>query len=128
MNGLNNLKINNMDFGTKGCMYCVDTCNKECLKLEKNKVKSVKMSEDKDERTQELLKAAENVFTNSRENYKARRGFIEGANWQAERMYSEDEVDELVNNLISNFKNYNGSSIDSEKLKWFYQQLKKEII
>lgn len=52
--------------------------------------------------------------------------FIEGANWQAERMYSEDEVDELVNNLISNFKNYNGSSIDSEKLKWFYQQLKKK--
>ena len=45
---------------------------------------------------------------------------------QAERMYSEDEVDELVNNLISNFKNYNGSSIDSEKLKWFYQQLKKK--
>lgn len=52
--------------------------------------------------------------------------FITGANWQAERMYSEDEVDELVNNLISNFKNYNGSSIDSEKLKWFYQQLKKK--
>ena len=45
---------------------------------------------------------------------------------QAERMYSEDEVDELVNNLISKFLNYNGSSIDSEKLKWFYQQLKKK--
>lgn len=45
---------------------------------------------------------------------------------QAERMYSEDEVDELVNNLISNFKNYNGSSIDNEKLKWFYQQLKNK--
>ena len=46
--------------------------------------------------------------------------------WQAERMYSEDEVDELVNNLISKFLNYNGSSIDSEKLKWFYQQIKKK--
>ena len=53
--------------------------------------------------------------------------FIAGAKWQAERMYSEDEVDELVNNLIDKFLNYNGSSVDNEKLKWFYQQIKKEI-
>ena len=52
--------------------------------------------------------------------------FIRGAKWQAERMYSEEEVDELVNNLISKFLNYNGSLIDSEKLKWFYQQIKKK--
>ena len=45
----------------------------------------------------------------------------------AERMYSEEEVDELVNNLIDKFLNYNGSSVDNEKLKWFYQQIKKEI-
>ena len=45
----------------------------------------------------------------------------------AERMYSEDEVDKLVNNLIDKFLNYNGSSVDNEKLKWFYQQIKKEI-
>ena len=49
-----------------------------------------------------------------------------GANWQAERMYSEEEVDELVNNLIDKFLNYNGSSVDNEKLKWFYQQFKKK--
>lgn len=40
------------------------------------------------------------------------------------KLYTEAEVDELVNNLISNFKNYNGSSIDSEKLKNIYQKLK----
>ena len=55
-----------------------------------------------------------------------RDAFKDGAKWQAERMYSEEEVDELVNNLIDKFLNYNGSSIDSEKLKWFYQQLKKK--
>lgn len=44
----------------------------------------------------------------------------------AERMYSEDEVDKLVNNLIDKFLNYNGSSVDNEKLKWFYQQFKKK--
>lgn len=52
--------------------------------------------------------------------------FIRGAKWQAERMYSEEEVDELVNNLIDKFLNYNGSSVDNEKLKWFYQQIKKK--
>ena len=44
----------------------------------------------------------------------------------AERMYSEDEVDKLVNNLIDKFLNYNSSSVDNEKLKWFYQQFKKK--
>ena len=56
-----------------------------------------------------------------------RKSFIKGAKWQEERMYSEDDVDELVNNLIDKFLNYNGSSVDNEKLKWFYQQIKKEI-
>lgn len=45
---------------------------------------------------------------------------------QAKRMYSEEDVDELVNNLIDKFLNYNGSSVDNEKLKWFYQQFKKK--
>ena len=58
--------------------------------------------------------------------YSFNDAFKDGAKWQSERMYSEDEVDELVNNLISKFLNYNGSSIDSEKLKWFYQQIKKK--
>ena len=53
-------------------------------------------------------------------------GFEDGAKYMAERMYSEDDVDELVNNLIDKFLNYNGSSVDNEKLKWFYQQIKKK--
>ena len=50
--------------------------------------------EDRDKRAQELLQASIEVFTNSSSNYKARRGFIEGANWQAERMYSEEDLRE----------------------------------
>ena len=52
--------------------------------------------EDREKRAEELLKAAENVFTNSKENYKARRGFIEGAKWQAERMYSEEDLRKAI--------------------------------
>lgn len=40
------------------------------------------------------------------------------------KLYTEDDVDKLVNNLIDKFLNYNGSYIDNEKLKDIYQQLK----
>ena len=50
--------------------------------------------EDRDKRAQELLQASIEIFTNSSSNYKARRGFIEGAKWQAERMYSEEDLRE----------------------------------
>ena len=82
---------------------------------------------------QETLEEAAKEFVLSHDfskltnpNHLANRCFQFGANWQAERMYSEDDVDELVNNLIDKFLNYNGSSIDSEKLKLFYQQIKKK--
>jgi len=68
-----------------------------------------------------LEEAAERLIKLNRQD-----AFYEGAKWQAERMYSEEEVDELVNNLIDKFLNYNGSSVDNEKLKWFYQQIKKK--
>lgn len=40
------------------------------------------------------------------------------------KLYTEDDVDKLVNNLIDQFLNYNGSYVDNEKLKNIYQQLK----
>ena len=44
------------------------------------------------------------------------------------KLYTEDEVDELVNNLIDKFLNYNGSYTDNEKLKLFYQQIKSKSL
>lgn len=40
------------------------------------------------------------------------------------KLYTEADVDKLVNNLIDQFLRYNGSSIDNEKLKDIYQKLK----
>jgi hypothetical protein len=48
--------------------------------------------EDREKRAEELLKAYKSIFVDCSENYKAKRGFIEGANWQAERMYSEEDM------------------------------------
>ena len=90
MNGLNNLKTNNMT-AVEWLVNVVQSC------IAPDYIPTKIIEQAKEMERQEL-----------------------------ERMYSEDEVDELVNNLISKFLNYNGSSIDSEKLKWFYQQLKKK--
>ena len=40
------------------------------------------------------------------------------------KLYTEAEVDKLVNNLIDQFLRYNGSYVDNEKLKDIYQKLK----
>jgi hypothetical protein len=52
--------------------------------------------------------------------------FQDGANWQCERMYSEEEVDLLVNELINQFTNWSGSYVYRDKLIEIYEQLKKK--
>lgn len=54
------------------------------------------------------------------------KSFKEGAEWQAERMYSEEEVDLLVNELINKFTNWSHSSVYKEKLTEIYEQFKKK--
>ena len=44
------------------------------------------------------------------------------------KLYTEADVDKLVNNLIDKFLNYNGSYTDNEKLKLFYQQIKDKSL
>lgn len=44
------------------------------------------------------------------------------------KLYTEADVDKLVNNLIDKFLNYNGSYTDNEKLKLFYQQIKAKSL
>ena len=50
-------------------------------------------------------------------------GFKHGANWQAERMYSEEEVIELLN--IFRIYSYHHGCGSSELLEWFEQFKKK---
>ena len=72
--------------------------------------------------------AAERLFTPAYTNYKVRRqGFIEGAKWQPEKSYSEEEV----KNLLNEYNEYLFTFIDKDEvgigvekedvLKWFEQ-------
>lgn len=66
-----------------------------------------------------LEEAAENFFNNTRfRNYKT--FFCEGAKWQAERMYSEEEVEEYLN--------YYETTVPVTIKQWFeqFEQFKKK--
>jgi hypothetical protein len=53
-------------------------------------------------------------------------GFIECAKWQAERMYSEEEVVDLIQFLSMN-EDFNGyGSVSKETAKYFLEQFKKK--
>lgn len=59
-------------------------------------------------------------------NETSKRDFIAGANYMAERMYSEEKVDLLVNELINNFTDWSGSYVYKDKLIEIHEQLKKK--
>jgi hypothetical protein len=55
-----------------------------------------------------------------------RKSFIKGAKWQAERMYSEEEVDVSIHELINKFTDWSGSFVNRDILIEIYEQLKKK--
>jgi hypothetical protein len=76
-----------MNYIARGCMYCEGTCNKECLPKKET-----------------VDEAAERIYPTPNPyimgidlgNSMRREAFKEGAKWIQERMYSEDEVIEIV--------------------------------
>ena len=59
-------------------------------------------------------------------NTKILNAFKNGAKWQAERMYSEEEAGELVYNIIGEYGKHYGIMIDGSKLNELFEQFKKK--
>ena len=68
-----------------------------------------------------LCLVAENKHGLSDKYSKNRIGFIEGAKWQQERMYSEEDMKQFGLYLGDNFKNLRGLTIDE-----IFEQFKKK--
>ena len=49
-----------------------------------------------------------------------------GAKWQAEKMYSEEEVGELLYNVIGEYGKHYGIMIDGKMLNDLFEQFKKK--
>jgi hypothetical protein len=72
---------------------------------------------------QETLEdAAEKYKYNPKGNF----CFIEGAKWQQERMYSEEEAGELVYNIIGKYAKQYGIMVDGAELNDLFEQFKKK--
>ena len=107
-----------MSFGTKGCMYCEGECNKECLPKQDF---SKEWNETSEEAASKLFGSLETGIGAER-----RTIWMNGAKWQAERMYSEEEVDLFIYKLIGKFTDWSGSYVYKDKLIEIYEQLKKK--
>ena len=59
-------------------------------------------------------------------NTKILNAFKNGAKWQAERMYSEEEVGELLYNAIGEYGKHYGVMIDGKMLNDLFEQFKKK--
>ena len=78
-----------------------------------------------------LEEAAENYAIdkqneNASKYYMALESFQEGAKWQQERMYSEEEVGELLYNVIGEYGKHYGIMIDGKMLNDLFEQFKKK--
>ena len=83
----------------------------------------------KQNKKETLEEVAEKIADNFEEpNFKAGviYGVIEGAKWQAERMYSEEEVGELLYNVIGEYGKHYGIMIDGKMLNDLFEQFKKK--
>lgn len=59
-------------------------------------------------------------------NTKIINAFKNGAKWQAEKMYSEEEVGELLYNVIGEYGKHYGIMIDGKMLNDLFEQFKKK--
>ena len=58
--------------------------------------------------------------------YDCKNAFKDGAKWQAEKMYSEEEVGELLYNVIGEYGKHYGIMIDGKMLNDLFEQFKKK--
>lgn len=83
----------------------------------------------KQETLEEAAKNTTQKYINEREKQTAYLEFIEGVKWQAERMYSEEEVYKL---LLKHQSDYRSSVRNSYPLNWsfdikkWFEQFKKK--
>lgn len=107
----NNLQCKQIDI-------CYNSLSKKCICL-----KEEPKQEALEAFTKEVLE--DDFFTNISEHRKAER-FIElGANWQAERMYSEEEVIELLNKH-EDYVNSEDNIFEYLTAKEWFKQYKKK--
>ena len=94
-----------------------ETQEEAAERLQKDKY-GIFISKDADVKGQLVIDTAKAAFLS---------GMKEGANWQAERMYSEEEVRDIVEQTIEKFYKHTYADKTKAEMKelWFEQNKKK---
>lgn len=79
----------------------------------------------KQETLEEAAKNATKMYVNEREKQTVYLSFIEGAKWQQEIMYSEEEVRKITLDFFYHWWNSKGTNTEQGFDKWF-EQIKKK--
>ena len=107
-----------MNYIARGCMYCEGICNKECLPKQKTVEEAAEVYANK----------KGDIPTTKLEDAIFKQGFIDGAKWQQERMYSEEDMRKAFiaggNSQIEEDDDY-GTEYDAYMQDWFEQFKKK---
>ena len=76
-----------------------------------------------------LEEAARSYVENFATSVKSAReiGFIDGAKWQQERMYSEEEVIDLIQSLSMNIEFNSYGSVHVRTARYFLEQYKNKL-
>jgi hypothetical protein len=76
-----------------------------------------------------LEEAARSYVENFATSVKSAReiGFIDGAKWQQERMYSEEEVLDLIQSLSMNIEFNSYGSVHVRTARYFLEQYKNKL-
>lgn len=140
-----------MNFVARGCMYCEGECNKECLKEAAEKLKGRELFKESNDRARKMLSEVKSLpivetleeaakkyadiplktIIDSEERYfnsnvRDYDSFIEGAKWQAERMYSEEETYRILHKLMMEIHIDGLLIADDTDLKMWFEQFKKK--
>jgi hypothetical protein len=89
-----------------------------------NGLNNLKRNEMENKQTK-LEEAAENYSQKYSQRVGRKYGFMDGAEWQAERMYSEEEVIELLNKR-EDCINQTSSILDYTSTKEWFEKFKKK--
>lgn len=66
------------------------------------------------------------IFERTGLNSATNMGFVEGAKWQAERMYSKEEVGEILYNAFGEYGKHYGIMLDGALINKLFEQFKKK--
>ena len=115
------------------CKNCEVETSRSKEELLKFGVEYYKIIIPKEEPKQEMLEEAAEKFRSNNpgtmqggNNTKILNAFKNGAKWQQERMYSEEEVGELLYNVIGEYGKHYGIMIDGKMLNDLFEQFKKK--